>query len=96
MKEKFKYLKGQYYLNYKGKPIYLDKDEYDKMSENEILQLVKNLTRQEDKKPKDDNLTPEEADEAFKKMREELGMPPFDPTEKGALKKFIKGRFRDV
>ena len=96
MKKSFKYRNGQRHLNYKGKDILIDADEFDKMSEDDVVQLIKNLTRQEVKKPIDDNLTPEEADEGFKKMREELGLPPYDPNKKGTFKRFIKGRLRDV
>lgn len=96
MKKSFKYRNGQRHLNYKGKDILIDAEDFDKMSEDDIIQLIKNLTRQEVKKPIDDNLTPEEADEGFKKMREELGLPPYNPNKKGTFKQFIKGRLRDV
>jgi hypothetical protein len=86
MKEKklgFEYypLKRQWHLNYKGKDINIDKEDYERMSENEILELIQNLTRQEESKPTDEYMSPEEADEGFKKLRQNLGMPPYDPNK---------------
>lgn len=96
MKKSFKYRNGQRHLNYKGKDILIDADEFDKMSEDDVIELIKNHIRQKPKKTTDYNLSPEEADEGFKKMREELGLPQYDPNKKGTFKQFIKGRLRDV
>jgi hypothetical protein len=97
MKKIFKFSPNtnQWYANYKGMPINIDNDEYKKMSDDDVLQLIKNLTRQEAKKKTEDIMTPEEADEGFVNMRKQLGIPPYDPNKQGTFKKFIKGRLRD-
>jgi hypothetical protein len=35
-------------------------------------------------------------EDPFAKLRKDLGMPPYDPDKPKTLKKFIKGRLRDM
>jgi hypothetical protein len=90
MRKSFTYRDGQRHLNYKGKDIVIDADEFDMMSDDEIDQIIKNHTQE------DVFLSPDEAEEGFSNMRKQLGMPPYDPNKEGTFKKFIKGRLRDV
>jgi hypothetical protein len=98
MKNIFKFSPNtnQWYANYKGMPINIDNDEYLRMSEDDIIQIIKNHTKQEPKQSEDKFLSPDEAEEGFSNMRKQLGMPPYDPNKKGTFKKFIKGRLREV
>ena len=96
MKKIFKYSpnSNQWYTNYKGIPINIDNDEYNEMSDDDVLQLIKNYTRQQPEKQAENIMTPDEASEGFSDMRKKLGMPPYDPNKEGTLSKFIKGRLR--
>jgi hypothetical protein len=44
----------------------------------------------------DGNKTLEMNEDPFAKLRKDLGMPPYDPDKPKTLKKFIKGRLRDM
>jgi hypothetical protein len=57
----------QVYLNYKGLHIYIDKDEFKRMSEEDILALIKARTTQTSKKRQEEDIVPhDEGRELFK------------------------------
>lgn len=69
MKKYFKFSpqSNQYYLNYKGLPINIDKDEFNLMSEDDVINLIKSLTNQTPKKRKEEDIVPhDEGRELFK------------------------------
>jgi hypothetical protein len=69
MKKYFKFSpqSNQYYLNYKGLPINIDKDEFNLMSEDDIINLIKSLTTQTSKKRQKKDIVPhDEGKELFK------------------------------
>jgi hypothetical protein len=69
MKKYFKFSpqSNQYYLNYKGLPINIDKDEFNLMSEDDVINLIKSLTTQTSKKRQEEDIVPhDEGRELFK------------------------------
>jgi hypothetical protein len=63
----------QVYLNYKGLHIYIDKDEFKRMSEEDILALIKARTTQKSPtQPKEDILPFEQGLDMFKQGKEKL------------------------
>ena len=69
MKKYFKFSpqSNQYYLNYKGLPINIDKDEFNLMSDDDVINLIKSLTIQTPKKRQEEDIVPhDEGRELFK------------------------------
>lgn len=69
MKKYFKFSpqSNQYYLNYKGLPINIDKDEFNLMSDDDVMNLIKSLTIQTPKKRQEEDIVPhDEGRELFK------------------------------
>lgn len=77
IKNKFKYdsLSNQYKLNYKGKWIYIDFEDFKKMSENDVLEMIKNLTKPKEKK-KVDYVSYDELKKGFDDVREYMKSNP--------------------
>lgn len=75
MKKYFKFSpqSNQYYMNYKGMPVNIDKDDFDKMSDVEIEMYIKSKTTQKPKpEPKEDILSHEDGLKEFQKTKEML------------------------
>lgn len=75
MKKYFKFSpqSNQYYMNYKGMPVNIDKDDFDKMSDAEIEMYIKSKITQTPKpEPKEDVLDHEEGLKEFQKTKEML------------------------
>jgi hypothetical protein len=69
MKKYFKFSpqSNQYYLNYKGLPINIDKDDFNLMSDDDVINLIKSLTTQTSKKRQEEDIVPhDEGRELFK------------------------------
>lgn len=69
MKKYFKFSpqSNQYYLNYKGLPVNIDKDEFNLMSDDDVIKLIKSLTTQTPKKRQEEDIVPhDEGRELFK------------------------------
>ena len=69
MKKYFKFSpqSNQYYLNYKGLPVNIDKDEFNLMSDDDVINLIKSLTIQTPKKRQEEDIVPhDEGRELFK------------------------------
>lgn len=77
IKNKFKYdsLTNQYKLNYKGKWIYIDFEDFKKMSEDDVLEMIKNLTKPKEKK-KIDYVSYDELKKGFDDVREYMKSNP--------------------
>lgn len=80
MKENFKFFPrtNQWYMNYKGMPISFDKDQFDTMSDEDIVAYIKNKTTQKPKpQPQEDILSHEKGLEEFRKTKEMLNKMRF-------------------
>lgn len=69
MKKYFKFSpqSNQYYLNYKGLPVNIDKDEFNLMSDDDVINLIKSLTIQTPQKRQEEDIVPhDEGRELFK------------------------------
>lgn len=77
IKNKFKYdsLTNQYKLNYKGKWIYIDFEDFKKMSDDDVLEMIKNLTKPKEKK-KTDYVSYDELKKGFDDVREYIKTNP--------------------
>lgn len=75
MKKYFKFSPqtNQYYMNYKGMPVNIDKEDFEKMSDMEIEMYIKTKTTQHPKpEPQEDILSHDEGLEEFRKTKEML------------------------
>jgi hypothetical protein len=75
MKKYFKFYpqSNQYYLNYKGLPVNIDKNDFEKMSDEQIEMYIKAKTTQSPKsKQKEDILSHDEGIKEFQKTKNML------------------------
>lgn len=75
MKKYFKYSpqSNQYYLNYKGMPINIDKDEFDLMSDSDVETYIKRKTLQTPKPEKKEDVLPfDQGLDMFKQGKDRL------------------------